>query len=365
MSTKTSPDMPWAVRRLATAAALGVVLGSAFPAAAQWRWKPGSGWEEPARPSLREATPPKFLPRYREKVEEAPVGTVGGAYYAAYLAYEADQFRTAARMFGRLAEMYAEKPEWVARALFMRGESLYQAGRYYEAYKAFDRMLTGHPGARNYRLAPQREFEIAVMFLHGRRRRVLGVPLLSGPRTAVQILDRIYDQDPRGPLADDVLAARADYEFRRENYEEAEFYYERLLEEHPRSPYAGQALFRLASSRFFRQHGPDYDTGLLRAARAGFERFLRTCPNAPEARRAEVYLKRVEARLAEAWLAYGRFYQKRGQEAAAMVYYRRILRELPDTPAAAEAERRLRNVAGSGAAASPAHRAQETTDEKQ
>jgi len=342
-------------KRSSAVLAAAWLAAAVAPAGAQWRWDPREGWTTPTPPeNVKEAGPPRFLPRYREQPEDAPVGTPAGAYYAAYLTYEADEFGTAARMFRRLAEAYQGDPVWASRALFMRGECLFQDGSYYEAYEAFDEMLTKCPGGLNYRLALQREFEIAQRFLRGRRRRVWGIPLYSGSKTGLKILERIREQDPRGPLADDCLAAQGDVHFRKDNFEDAELYYGLLLREHPQSPFAGQALFRIACGQLFRQKGPDYDAGLLREARAGFEGFLRRHPEAPEAGQAALYLRRVEARLAEAYLGRGRFYEKRGRPVAALVYYRRILRELPSAPAAAEAERRIRDISPPEPPAPPA-----------
>lgn len=326
--------------------AVGLVWTAGGAARAQWHWEPKRGWTDDASARARtetvaESAPPAFLPRYREVVEDAPAGTPAGDYYLAYLLYEADEFRQAARRFRRLAEAHEQTPAWAARAMFMRGECLYQNEDFYEAFQAFDTMLTKYPGGHNYRLALQREFEIAQVFLRGRRRRVLGIPLLDGPKTALEVLERIRAQDPRGPLADISRAITADYYYRRQAYEDAELHYDLLAQDHPHSPFVPQAIFRTACGRLFRQNGTDYDEGLLRQAAAGFERFLRQYPQAEEAGQAEMYLRRTQGLLARIALDTGRFYLKRGRQQAADVYFRRVLTDYPDTAAAAEANRLL------------------------
>jgi len=335
-------------RRLLVAAVAAALLGAAGGMArAQWHWRPKSGWTEaPPKAALEEPTPPRFLPRYREEVTAGEIGTPQNAYYLAYLMYEADDFSRAARLFKRVAEDWADDPAWAARARFMRGEAYFQGQSYYKAYTVFDAFLKDYPGGRNYRLALQREFEIGVAFLRGRRRRWLGLPVVSGEKTGLEVLRHVREHDPRGPLTDDCLALSADCRFRTEAYDEAELDYQMLVKDHPTSPFAAQAMYRIACCRLFRHTGDDYDVGLLRGAAQAFERFLRAYPKADQARQAAFYLERTLDRLARAILDTGRFYQKRGRDRAALTYYRRVVKEYPGTGAAADAERLIRGLSG-------------------
>ncbi|MBE3071308.1 MAG: outer membrane protein assembly factor BamD, partial [Planctomycetes bacterium] len=237
----------------------------------------------------------------------------------------------AARTFKKLIKDY---PASASResAMWLRGNILFDQKDYYKAYEQYEELLTQYAGSAHYRDALLKEIEIAELFLGPVRRRVLGIPLLSGETEAIEILRRVYEHQPAGDLADDVVLRIADYHWSKGQWTESEDYYDKYCREYPNGDAVLHAELRRAKCAIERCRGPRYDVTSLQLAYDRLNQFQRKFPE--EAKREGVpdMIAQVREMQAQALYEIALRYRRGGQPLAAAFYAERLRQRYPDSP---------------------------------
>jgi outer membrane protein assembly factor BamD (BamD/ComL family) len=168
---------------------------------------------------------------------------------------------------------------------------------------------------------------------------------LSGHTLAV--LEHVRHHDPLGPLADDAALQIADYHFAAGNYEDASFYYDQLIEGHPKSELLHRAHMQSIDAKLNAYLGPDYDgTGLEEARKLA----LQTMSLFPEQQASysdELYhkLALIEDQMAERTYRRGERYLWTGKIAAAEYCFGEVPARWPKSPWAEQAKEQLATIA--------------------
>jgi outer membrane protein assembly factor BamD len=117
----------------------------------------------------------------------------------------------------------------------------------------------------------------------------------------------------------------------------AQVEFERLVRDYPESDSAGSAAFRLGEVLFAQTRGRDFDQEYTHKALDQWQDYLAAYPghwlNATALKRVVEVRARLAAKLVDA----GHLYLKLKLPGPAGVYYRRVLDEYPETPAADDA----------------------------
>lgn len=120
-------------------------------------------------------------------------------------------------------------------------------------------------------------------------------------------------------------------------YPSAQVEFERLVRDYPESDSSASAAFRLGEVLFAQTRGRDFDQEYTHKALDQWQNYLASYPghwlNPTAQRRVAEVRARLGAKLADA----GKLYLKLKLPDPARVYFRRVLDEYPDTPAAEEA----------------------------
>jgi len=252
----------------------------------------------------------------------------------------AGNHRSAEKDLKRLIKDY---PESACReeAIWLCGESLFERREYYKAYEQYENLITQYAGSARYHDALLKEIEIAELFLGPARRRILGIPLLSGEDEAIEILRRVYEHQPAGDLADDVVLRIADYYWAKRKWIEADDYYDKYCREYPNGDAVLHAELRRARCAIENCKGPRYDVTSLRLAQDRLRQYQKKFPD--EAPRRAVPELIVQVRDLQAQSLYeiaGRYYRA-GQPLAAAFYAERLRERFADSPWSAEAAKFL------------------------
>lgn len=268
-----------------------------------------------------------------------------------------------------------------AEELFRKGQGLFREKRWKEAEAAFGRVWRDHKGspyaadARYYeaecRFARQKwlgAFELYKSFLRDnplsphapaieRRLYGMGVHLLETGEstffdesgTGIDVLEQVVLSFPNGELADDALLLIADHEVRHFRPHDAVEHLHQLLDRYPSSEWAYEARLRLARGYRELNRGSRYDADALRRAAAHYRAYLeivaadraRASEYAAALDQARKELREVEEVLGRKGLEEADFYLYDGKVDAARSALRSVIRQWPESEAAAEARRRL------------------------
>ena len=92
-------------------------------------------------------------------------------------------------------------------------------------------------------------------------------PLFDTLGRAMKVYENIRLNDPTGPLADDAIMATANSYFRRGRYNDADYQYDLLRKEYPRSDHQFNAHVLGLQCKLRKYQGPDYDGTPLEEAK--------------------------------------------------------------------------------------------------
>jgi len=125
---------------------------------------------------------------------------------------------------------------------------------------------------------------------------------------------------------------------------EAKSQFRRLLESHPDSPFYVEAHFRLGQASFAQSNTYDRDQTETHQAMGELSEFLRAHPESQWADSAQALLAQCHEKLAHKEFVAARFYHRIEKYDAAVVYYRFLLTEFPDSRFVPEAKLYLAQV---------------------
>jgi len=303
--------------------------------------KPTPAPPEEAAPVVHPEAPPPGMPP-AATADLPPAGADEGEpiFQEGRAAAEAGRASSAAGTFAKLIKQYptsAYRPE----AMWLRAEALFAAKDYDEAYHQYEQLMDEYAGSPHYGAALKREMEIADLYLGPVRQRVLGLPLLSGEDEAIAILRRVYEHQPLGDLADDVILRIADYYWSKRRWEEAEQYYDKYCREYPNIDPAKcrHAELQRAKCAIERCRGVRYDTSSLNLAYDRLSQYEKKYPEEAQAEGVPALKQQVGGKLAESLYRVAEYYARAGQPEAAAYYAGEIQAKYPDTPWSAKARK--------------------------
>jgi len=268
-----------------------------------------------------------------------------------------------ARLFREAAEKYATAarrfPDSMLQenALFMKGEAHFFADEYDAAEKAYEELVEAFPNTRHIDRVDARRFDIAQYWLAVHRNdpkffllpnwRDEKLPHNDTYGHAVRIFDKIRLDDPTGRLADDATMAAASAHFIRGEFNEAERFLADLRRTYPESKHQFEAALLGVKAKMKLYQGADYESKHLEEALQLIELTFQQFPEQAAEHREylENAYKEIRVKLAMRDWEMAQYYDNRAEYGGARHYYRKVLRDFPDTSLAQDAEQRLAEIA--------------------
>jgi tetratricopeptide (TPR) repeat protein len=257
---------------------------------------------------------------------------------------------------------------------FVKANAFHQRDKAVKAVRGYDKFLKCcDPNSELYTEALGRQFEIAMEFLGGRKRPVLGLFKIAGYAEGVRIMERISERAGEAIIGIDAAVEIAKhYEhrgMRDQTYFELAYLkwlelfqtYDkdvRISKPWPTGVLGKDALLGMARCKHAGYRGRQYDgSGLLGRALADqgpydsakgcYEQFKAEYPQDAERFDIDAKLNQVNEQLACKDLYIGRYYQKVGNQLSANLYYQMVIRDWPGTAAAESAKQMLaKNIGG-------------------
>ena len=239
-------------------------------------------------------------------------------------------------------------------AMFQLAECYFFAEKYPQANDAYEALVQKYANTPHLDKLIRRQFDIARYWekhhLHephwpvtpnmfDKRR-----PLFDTLGRAVKVYENIRLNDPTGPYADDSVMATANSFFLRGRYRDADYFYDLLRNEYPRSEHQYEAHVLGLQCKLRKYQGPDYDgTPLEEAKKLSRQlrmQFSNELDDEQRTRLAEIDA-RLNRQLALRVYSLGQYFDDKGEYGAARRYYADVLADYPDSELAAEARTRL------------------------
>ncbi len=175
------------------------------------------------------------------------------------------------------------------------------------------------------------------------------LPLFDTLGRAIKTYENIRLNDPTGPLADDAIMATANSYFRRGRWNDADYQYDLLRKEYPRSDHLQNAYVLGLQCKIHRYQGPDYDgtpleeaQQLVKAQKQQFGREL----DADYKKSLAENEGQIEHALATREMTMAQHFDEIEEYGSAKFYYGQVLKNYPTTPLGEQARERLATLGG-------------------
>ena len=242
----------------------------------------------------------------------------------------------------KLATAFLEKyplSNYRADALLVRGDAL-RGHDEYEALFEYEEICRRYPGSVVFIPALEREYEIAVEYVHGLRRRFWGTFRWVDARPdGEELLIRVQERLPGSELGEKACIALCDYYFDRQEMMMAAEAYRIYTENYPRGQNINKARLRLIYSYLAGFKGPEYDASGLLEARAKLRSLQAIQPGLAQQVGAQGMLVRIEESEAAKFLSTAAWYLDVDDPISAELCIRRLVQRHPRSVAALEALR--------------------------
>jgi outer membrane protein assembly factor BamD (BamD/ComL family) len=290
------------------------------------------------------------------EAEQPPaIGSGAATLAGAHELYRQGDFVKAEKIFHKIADNTKNSPAVAEEARYYEAECLRRQARYPKAADTYNKMLIDFPSGAYREQAVQHMFEIANFWLEDTRHEMdakkelrdgkrwvvwpefvhfeKDKPLLDEEGRALEKLEQVRYNDMTGPMADKALFLAGSVKFFRQDYKEADHYYSQLVEMHPNSPFAQQALELGILSKQLSTGGAAYDGRKVAEARRMVDTALRNYPEL--AAKKSDFLNRqlfsITMQQAEKDFETAEFYRRTKHPCSAYFCYDIVRRRYPGT----------------------------------
>ena len=202
-----------------------------------------------------------------------------------------------------------------------------------KAYQECERLLSAHPRTKYRSAIIKREFTIGRQICLSRARK--GLFGLAGAQEGIEILNKVVERAPFGPLADDAVFTIGEAYFIGGDYEAARDQFDHLIKNYPRSELAIRARVRRAYCNARLVEGAPYDLTPVVEAKRDLEALSRISGDETLRRQAS----EMRDILARSDYEAGLLYFRKGNIQAGMRYMRAVRARYPKSEYAERARR--------------------------
>jgi outer membrane assembly lipoprotein YfiO len=251
---------------------------------------------------------------------------------------------------GKHDEVVSAAQDWVKvnklhplmpQVLLLQGDAEVARGNRYRALYSYEDLLNNYPNSELYLPAVEREFFCAASFLKGYKRKFLGMRIIGVTDDALEVLDRIQDRVRGSPLAERAGILAADYYYEDGQFPEAVQAYADFIKRYPYSQFVRKAEIRRAEASLATFRGVLYDFTPLINARERLGAISKAYPQAAEGLQVRAIEDRIYQLEGRKELEIARYYYRAGKLNAAAYYYRRVIKNWPDTVYARQAKEEM------------------------
>ena len=279
--------------------------------------------------------------KYVAPGDEEIGGTADELYAKAQAAEQSGDIGTAMKAYRTLVRRYSHN-RLAADSVYRLGQLQEQKGDYLKAAQSYNVLAEKFPKSDHFEDALTSMFRIGEMYLAGKKKKILGIPIKSSMDEAAAIFGAIVRVAPYGKLTARAMFNIGRAREKQGSNEAAITAYQDVVEKFPDDPLAVDAQYQIGY--IYAQaakSGNTYDPNAATKAKTGFEDFLYKHPHSEKSAQARDNLKMLDTKQTSTAFEIARFYDKQKSYRAAAIYYNDVIRQQPNSPEGDRAKKRI------------------------
>jgi outer membrane protein assembly factor BamD len=295
----------------------------------------------------RSPAPVVFRPgekvKYKAPGEEEISGNANQLFSQAEAAAQRGDLKGAIKIYKRMVKRYP-RSNLAPEATFRAAKLTEEKGDLLTAAAIYRGLMETFPQTQHFQEAIEAQFRIGEIYLNGKKKKILGVPVGSTMDDAVEMFAAIVRSAPYGRYT-----ARAQYDIGRAREKEGSAdlaidAYQSVVEKFPNDPLAVDAQYQIGYIWLSATRAGTYDPDAADRARTAFQDFLFRYPKSEKAAQARENLALLDHRLVKGSLEIAKYYDKAKNYRAAVLYYNEVIRQQPGSPESALAKTRIEQL---------------------
>jgi outer membrane protein assembly factor BamD len=287
-------------------------------------WRPGEGWSDESGGEVSASSS-------RDQLELAHKLEAEGQKDGAMKAYKGLLRRWPLSFFA---------PE----AQYRLGKILEDKADFYNAFQAFQKMVTKYPSSDYFEQALDEQYRIANLYLAGEPQRIWKIPVGPSMERTIEMYQRIIKNAPYGTYAPQ---CQFNIGLARENqrkYTDAVDAYQTVLDNYPSSSVAANAQYQIGYAWMKSCQMGDYDMGAAKKAVDAFQDYLVRYPDSDKAAQAQENITHLGQKQTQGAFDVAKFYETQHETRAAFIYYNEVVKEDPNSAQAQVAKKRIQEL---------------------
>lgn len=282
-----------------------------------------------------------YFPKFKTEIEATQY--LCDHYNKGVKAYKEKRWRKAIFCFKEVIRVFPEMEE-ATLARFYLGICYLELGDYEFANVEFNAYLRSLTQPEFFEETIDYKFQIAEAFKSGVKCHMTGFntpKIFCGKMLAIEIYDEIIQAVPNSEVAAYALNSKGILLQEIELYRESVETFQTLIRRFPKSELTPMAYVLIAKSYYLQSCIERQNPDILALAEINARNFRAEFPKDEASREIDRYTGQIKERFAQGLYETGRFYERKNQPQAAMVYYRTAVYQYPDTHLAKFCRKRM------------------------
>src|SRR5437763_3687118 len=273
-------------------------------------------------------------------VEEELSGDAVDLFQIGQAAEKEGNTKRAIRAYKSLVKRHP-KDKVAPNALYRAAQLQEQAHLFFAAADSFSQLVEKYPNSPNFDEAIEAQFRIGEIYLNGKKKKVLGIPMGSALDRAVTIFANVVRTAPYGKYT-----ARAQFNIglarEKQNVPEMAIEaYQAVVDKFPNEPVAADAQYQIGYIWFTAARKGTKDLAATTNAKTSFQDFLLHYPHSEKAAQARANMDLLEHKETTSSYQVAKFYDKQKYYRAAVIYYNEVIRQQPGSTESNLAKKRI------------------------
>ena len=219
-----------------------------------------------------------------------------------------------------------------AEALFEAAQLQESLGDLNGANKSYETIVSKYPAFAKYNEIIQNQFDIALAYYSGTKKRLWKFPILPSMETAKEIFESIAKNAPFSKIAPAAKLKTAEILHKEKEYDNAAKTYKELIDLYPQSQETETGMFALGIVLFDKFSSMRPNTKDAEETIKTFKDFISAYPSSHLAPVAKEMISAVQDKCAYELFSIAEYYRtKKNSPDAAAVYYKKTALQYPDT----------------------------------